>query len=461
MSDMVSRPLGRADGSYGTIETSFVTLLPKGLVLIAALTLMVGGAIPQLEMAITGGSVPLMPRQFSLLCLGLASVILLKGRFKSSPLLPLTISLLTYGLLELLFLRFYKGLSFEETRSSLGYLLFLLLACTALVVPLRIKPRYIFSLLLIATFACIVLSAAQFVTNSPIVPTDSADQSFHVESYKILDKTRCFSLFPNGLQAGLFYSFMGAVATSLCLRRGTRTFGLLLLSLCAFGCYATYTRLTIVGFLLSVIAVFIMSRKRLARLGKLLPIFSLCCALLVIVQGLRTPGGAGRNDLANTSSLDQRFLDWGICGGKFLAGSPLDMLFGIGQGAYVRYGSPGRPDNASPIPIDNAYLLIPLSSGICGLVLIGFVYWCLWRFLYKRALSSKDHLLKGIAGIFSTVPFVCSISDPPIQILLCLLIAFSLDDETEMTSVPVPPAPLLQGSAVSKTFTNSSAGDHF
>jgi hypothetical protein len=256
----------------------------------------------------------------------------------------------------------------------------------------------------------------------------------------MLGNVRCFSLFANGLQAGMFYSFMGAVATSLCLRRGTKTYGVLLLPLCAFGCYATYTRLTMIGFILSVIAVFIMSNRRLARFSTLLPIFSLCCALLVIVEGLHTSGNAGRDDLANSSSLDQRVLDWEIYGGKFLTGSPLDILFGVGQGPYARYGMPGRPEHASPIPVDNAYLLIPLSSGLCGLVLLAFAYWYLWLLLHKRATSNNGHLLKGIAGLLSTVPFVCSMSDPPIPLIACLLLALSLDDEDDMTSVSIPPA---------------------
>ncbi len=156
---------------------------------------------------------------------------------------------------------------------------------------------------------------------------------------------------------------MGGIATSFCLRRGRRKFGLFLLPLCAFGCYATYTRLAMVGFVLTVIAV-LSYPKKLMRFSLLLPIFSLCCAVLIVAQGIRTAGGAGRKDLANSSSLDQRVVHWGVYARKFMAGSPTDILFGIGLGPYTPYSTPDRLENAAPVPVDNAYLLILLGSGV-------------------------------------------------------------------------------------------------
>ena len=121
------------------------------------------------------------------------------------------------------------------------------------------------------TIACLIISAAQFFTNSPVVRTDSSDLTFHVQSYQFIDQTRAFSLFANGLDAGVFYSFMGGIATSFCLRRRTRKFGLVLFLLCAFGCYATYTRLAMVGFVVSSIAVVVISKKGLMKFSLLLP----------------------------------------------------------------------------------------------------------------------------------------------------------------------------------------------
>lgn len=407
-------------------ETSFIAFLPKLLVIFSVLTLVVNGALPQLEMAFTGGGLLFMPRQLTLLIVALGAMLLLKGRFQSSPLLPLTLVLASYFLLEALYLHFGKDISYPAIRTSLEGFIFLALVGAASAVPLQIKSRHILGFLVAITFACLIVSAAQFLTNTPVVRTESNDSDFHVQSYQFLDQTRGFSLFTNGLEAGFFYSLMGGIATSLCLRRGTRRLGFLLFTLCAFGCYVTYTRLAMVGFVVTVISVFIISNKGFAGIRKLLPLFSLGCALLLIFQGLQTAGGAARTDLANVSSLDQRMMAWGVYGGKFLAGSRTDILFGIGQGPYTPYTAPNRLENSAPIPVDNAYLLALLSCGVCGSLLLAITYWYLWSFLMQRVAALDDHLIKGIAGMFATIPFFCCINDLPTQTILLLLFVVSL-----------------------------------
>jgi O-Antigen ligase len=419
------------DGNVVNSDQSLITLLPKLVVIITGLILVIDGALAQLEISITGGSLFFNPRPHILLALGLGSMLLLKGRFQSSPLLPVALALLSYATLEVCYLHFFRELSISSIRRSFEFFFLLLIVGVAPVVPLKIKSRQILAAFVVTTFACVVLSAAQFFANLPLVATESADHVFQVESYEFFGKIRAFSFFGSALQAGIFYCFMGGVATRFSLRPGRRNFGLFLLLLCAFGCYATYTRLVMVGFILTVIGVFAMSRNGLARFSPLLPVLSLGCAVLVVAQGIRT-AGAGRNDLANSSSLDQRVTNWGVYSKKFLAGSPVDILFGTGLGPFAPYTIPDRPENAAPIPIDNAYLLILLSTGACGFVLLGVVYWRFWIFLHDRATSRTDPLFNGVAGLFATFPLFCTISDPPSQIILLLLFAVSVDSEEDV-----------------------------
>jgi hypothetical protein len=427
--------LSDLDGVYDNAangEQSLITFLPKLVVIITGLILVVDSALAQFEISITGGSLFFNPRPHIVLVLGLVAMLLLKGRFQSSPLLPVALLLLSYATIEVCYLHFFRDLSISSVRRSFEYFFLLLIVGVASAVPLKIKSQQILTAFVVITFACVVLSAAQFFTNLPIVATESADHAFQVESYEFFGKIRAFSFFGSALQAGIFYCFMGGVATRFALRPGRRNFGLFLLPLCAFGCYATYTRLVMVGFILTSIAVFVMSRKGLAKFSPLLPVLSLGCAVLVVAQGIRTAGGAGRNDLANSSSLDERVLNWGVYSKQFLAGTPVDILFGAGLGPYAPYTMPDRPENAAPVPIDNGYLLILLSTGTCGLVLLGVVYWRFWKFLHDRAISRTDPLFTGITALFATFPLFCSISDPPSQIILLLLFAFSVDSEDEV-----------------------------
>ena len=423
--DTVAPSSTRPEQSYVS-EASFIAFLPKLLVIVSALTLMVNGALPQLEMAFTGGGLPFAPRQLSFLVMALVAMLLMKGRFQSSPLLPITVALASYFVMEALYLHLGKDISYRGIRAALDLFVFLALVGAASAVPLQIKSSQVLACLSAITCACLAVSVAQYATNSPVVRTQSNDGDFHVQSYQFLDQTRAFSLFSNGLEAGFFYCLMGGIATSMLLRWGTKRMGLLLFVASAFGCYATLTRLAMVGFFVTVLSTFVLSRKSLIKIRKLLPAFGLVCAMLLIGEGLHTAGGAGRTDLASVSSLDTRVVAWGVFANKFISGSRADMLFGTGQAGYSPYNVPNRLENAAPIPIDNAFLLTLLSAGVFGLLLLVATYCYLWSFLMRRVDALDEHLVRGISGMFATLPFFCCINDLPGQMVLPLLFVVSL-----------------------------------
>src|ERR1700740_3195134 len=99
--------LSQLDNEYRnrpSAEGSLITLLLKFVVIIVGLMIVVDGALPQLEMAITGGSLIFTPKPHIILFLALVSMLLLKGRFQSSALLPLALLLLSYAIIEVCFL---------------------------------------------------------------------------------------------------------------------------------------------------------------------------------------------------------------------------------------------------------------------------------------------------------------------------------------------------------------------
>lgn len=428
------------DHRIETPRRSLVILFPKAILLFAVLTLIVNAALAQLELFLTNGSMPFAPQQLTIILVCLCLMVVLKKRLQATSLLSATIALCLYCPLEMMFLNLHRGLSTSESRGCIAYLLFFAVVGATSAVPLEINPRPVLTVLMLLTFACLLVSLAQYVTNSPVVATESADNLFRVQSYQFFGRTRGFSLFTNGLEAGVFYSFMGGVAVSFICGNQSKLLSAGLLLACAFGCYATYTRLTIVGFLVTAIAVMILSHNRSARLSRLLPLFSLGASVFIVALGLHASGGAAQNGLTNITSFDERLYSWGFYGTKLMSGTPLDLLLGIGQGEFVPYSMPDRPQNAAPIQVDNAYLLTLLGTGICGLTVLCFTYWNFWIFIHRRAVSSRSHLLRGIAGVFATLPFFSAINDSPVQILVLMLLAVSLKGNGEPSGLPEGPA---------------------
>ena len=124
MTGELLNPSRRSDAGYSAAATSFLVFVPKFLVIFAALTLVVNGALPQLQMVATGGDILFKPRQLTIFALSFGTILLLKGRLRSSPLLPITLFLAGYLPLEALFLHFYQGLSFAAIRKFFGLLCF-------------------------------------------------------------------------------------------------------------------------------------------------------------------------------------------------------------------------------------------------------------------------------------------------------------------------------------------------
>ena len=94
MNEIFLSKLDGVDGNAANGDRSLIALLPKLVVIFAGLILVVDGALAQLEISITGGSLFFNPRPHILLVLGLASMLLLKGRLQPSPLLPVALALL-------------------------------------------------------------------------------------------------------------------------------------------------------------------------------------------------------------------------------------------------------------------------------------------------------------------------------------------------------------------------------
>ena len=100
---------GQEGANSLSTERSLITFLLTLVVIAVGLMIVVDGALPQLEMAITGGSLLFTLKPHIILALALVCMLLLKGRFRSSPFLPLALVLLSYAMVEVFFLHFFPG----------------------------------------------------------------------------------------------------------------------------------------------------------------------------------------------------------------------------------------------------------------------------------------------------------------------------------------------------------------
>jgi O-antigen ligase len=241
---------------------------------------------------------------------------------------------------------------------------------------------------------------------------------------------RAFSFFGSGLSAGIFYCFTGSIATSLALdkRLRTRALGIVMLAMSGFGVYATLTRLTLVGFCFSVIAVLVLRLVKAPIITNWMPLGWGIAAIAVIGATILAPGGGSRADIASTSSMAERLFEWGIFGAKFVSGSFSNMVFGSAVTPYKPLTVLTMPATSATIPIDNGYLEVLLNSGLVGLGLVIYFYKQCWIAICEKSRTTKSHLLQGTAAFFSVLPFFAGINDLPSEFFMIFAFAMYFEN---------------------------------
>lgn len=434
-------------------DRNYILLFFSSMAVVFTMLFVVDGALAQFEMFLTGGSLPFPPTSNLPWALCLLAIVLYKGKLKANPLSLATVTLACYAVFELFFLSSGPKYDLGDIRASMGtYMIPLILFGIAVAVPIKIDHRRILILLLFLFSASLVFSALQFFTDSPVLPTSSSDGKFSVASVGFNDKVRAFSLFHSGMEAGIFYCLTAGIGTSMLLTRKRRLAGIVILLTSAFGCFSTYTRLTIIGFLACLLTVFVLRFRPLKWLAPYMPIVWGVLAIVVILQAATMSGGASRVDIASASSFETRLFEWRIHSATYLSGSASQILFGTGLSQWRPVTDPSRLNTAALISIDNAYLEILLHSGLVGLILV--VYFCsqVWRLLYARAIKGSEDYVLASAALFSVLPFFSSINDMSPQVFMACLLAMFLPSP-EFNELPVEDTSEYAGAPILNTST--------
>jgi hypothetical protein len=440
----LNRPSGLAAPSNLSRVTQSITRLgcgarePKGLALsllswsmylVLVTFYLVDGLLQQIEMLLTGGSTPINGSiKIVVLFIALASVLIAR-HFRRSQISYATIMLSAFICVDFGILYLTTNFhALDILYSFKGNLVPLFLCGAILSAPLNLKQRGVLAGGTAVFIACIVISTLQYITDTSVLPTQSRDGTFLVQSFLFYGHARAFSLFSNGYQAGLFYCIPAALGAILLLRRRILLGGLLV-SLSIFGSYATLTRLTLLNLVACLCSAVMLCSPRLSRITKMLPVIWALVPILAISAASQVPQGSRRADISSTASLGDRLHGWRQYGDKYMSGSLTAMLFGNGMSEYEEIDVPNRRPTAAPDPIDNGYLQLLLHSGVISLGVVTYFYIQAWRMLYAKACHEQTLFSLSGAAVFSTSPFLAAINDLPVAMFALFAIAMMIRAE--------------------------------
>jgi O-Antigen ligase len=388
----------------GYVEESRLFFALRLALAFMLLCMLLEAGLPQLEMAIFSGATPIPDRAPRFLCLVLMLFIgYMQRTFNRVSLVPAALVVGAFLAGDTVFLYLDRSCSFGDLYHAYTlYYFILLLGAMASSLRLRISPGILTVFVMAGFLISVSFAILQFATNDAILPTQSTDKSFVVDSWHFFGQVRAFGLFASPLNFGVFCCFIGALAVAWCKSLKGFVLGVPVLILAAFGCYATYTRLTIIGFVACIASSIILSLRRLRPFAVWLPAVWLIVAV-VAVSRLGSFGTQGDFGLGNTSSFIERLSSWAWCWEAFLRASLPEKLFGLGLMPHSGSQPASTATNIAPVPIDNIYAALLVQVGLIGLLVVGFFCWRCWKYLLRRVEEVNSPLIVAVAATWATL----------------------------------------------------------
>jgi O-Antigen ligase len=392
-------------------------------------------ALPQLEMAIFSGATPIPDRAPRFLCLLLMLFIgYMQRTFNRVSLVPAALMVGVFLAGDTVFLYLDRSCTFGDVYHAYTlYYFILLLGGMASSLRLRVSPGILTAFVTAGFLISVSFAILQFATNDAILPTQSTDKSFAVDSWHFFGQVRAFGLFASPLNFGVFCCFIGALAVGWCRSLKGFLLGIPVLLLAAFGCYATYTRLTIIGFVACIASSMILSWRKLRPFAVWLPVVWLIVAVVAVSQ-LGSFGTQGDLGLGNSSSFVQRLSEWAWCWEAFLRASLPEKLFGLGLMPHSGSQAATTATNIAPVAIDNIYAALLVQVGLVGLVVIGFFCWQCWKYLLRRVAEVDSPLVIAVAATWATLTLL-GMFNIVLNAMGCLLLLVSVVSPRETEAV--------------------------
>jgi hypothetical protein len=423
---MPSTPASISDSATGFVEESRLFFALRLALAFMLVSMLLEAALPQLEMAIFSGATPIPDRAPRFLCLVLMLFIgYMQRTFNRISLVPAALVVGVFLAADTVFLYLDRSCSFGDVYHAYTlYYFILLLGAMASSLRLKVSPRILTGFVTAGFLISVSFAILQFATNDAILPTQSTDKSFAVDSWHFFGQVRAFGLFASPLNFGVFCCFIGALAVAWCRSLKGFLLGIPILLLAAFGCYATYTRLTIIGFVACVASSIILSVRRLRPFAVWLPVVWLIVAVVAVSQ-LGSFGTQGDFGLGNSSSFVQRLSEWAWCWDAFLRASLPEKLLGLGLMPHSGSQAATTATNIAPVAIDNIYAALLVQVGLVGFVVVGFFCWRCWKYLLRRVEEVNSPLVVAVAATWATLTLL-GMFNIVLNAMGCLLLLVSV-----------------------------------
>jgi hypothetical protein len=385
-----------------------------GMALLALLVCVINCAIPELEMALTGGRVPIPQAFVKVGCFCFLALLVMIYRKLDLTSFPTTawVAATVYLLLVFPFLWFVESKQPDEILLAYNaYYCPLLFAPVACALRGKLSERSAMRIFMGTFFASATLGWAQFIFQDPIVRLASSDGNFRIFASQWMQggerSMRAISFFGNAQEFGSFLVLVAAIGIGMCGRPGGWKKGAPLYLFAAATCYTTLTRATFVQLFFATIAALTFTFGKNPKRVKWQPLLALCLGLVIAFSGYSKQISdqiSDKKSLADDSSLQQRLMQWGIHVSKLEHSSTAEQLFGLG---FCQADKPAMVPlkegwTLGDALIDNLYLALVMHIGFIGAALMLALLWGMWRFIKNEAISRPSPLNIGIAAFWAT-----------------------------------------------------------
>ena len=386
---------------------------PFGILgVLAMLVCVINCVLPEFEMLVLGGRVPIPQAIIKVGCfafLGALMVLYAKFDLTGFP-TAIWVATLLYLALDFPFLWFIQRK--EPTEALLAYNAYycpLILAPIVTVLRGKVSPRGALLIILGTLATSSILGWAQFLMQDPIVKLASTDGNFRIFVSQWMQggerSTRAMSFFGNAQEYGSFLVLVACVGIGMCRERGGWRKGLAVFLFAGATCYTTLTRATFVQLAVASVAALIFTFGKKPSRMRWQPILALALGLLIAFSGYAKKLSdqiSDKKSLADDGSLQQRLMQWGIYTSQLQHSSTAQQMFGLG---FCQADAPAMvalKEEWNLVLVDNLYLALVLHIGLVGAGLMLGLLWGMWTFIRRETIQHPTPVIIGIASFWST-----------------------------------------------------------